>query len=521
MRTAPTRISTTPAAVLLAFCLCTPAVAQTKPQAGKPDTEVEHVIISNAPEQTSRMHALISRLFGKSKTERLGTTASEVVAVPKRKVGLLEERLKQVGAKVTRLRENWRQILTRRKADVPLTPEQKAAVDKASKSPATTSVGVLQMPDAAVAELALTRFEQSVGTKGRAGPQEDPYAKVFLPLGDGHITLVRTRSPDFTAGGVTWVGATEDTGERAVLMLWKDGHLSGYFGYKGRIYAVNHAGGEVHTMAEIDPNKLPPDHAPDLAQRNPSVAPPPATTVPPAPAEPEVAPFAEADRQALEAKKIEIDVMLLFTPRVVAEYIRNPIDLSALAIEQANQTFRNSGLGNISLRLVDSQLIDYDETGADQFDHLYRMVDGVGVFKNLKKLRDEKRADIVGLVLDSPTGCGQSTRVGADAEEAYFVVHHACAAITYSIAHEIGHILGARHDRIMDRNDNPFAFAHGHLNGTKWRDMMSYQEGCGGCPRIPYWSNPRVIYQGEPTGTPASDNARVILEQAERVSRFR
>jgi hypothetical protein len=30
-----------------------------------------------------------------------------------------------------------------------------------------------------------------------------------------------------------------------------------------------------------------------------------------------------------------------------------------------------------------------------------------------------------------------------------------------------------------------------------------------------------VIYQGEPTGTPASDNARVILEQAERVSRFR
>ena len=30
---------------------------------------------------------------------------------------------------------------------------------------------------------------------------------------------------------------------------------------------------------------------------------------------------------------------------------------------------------------------------------------------------------------------------------------------------------------------------------------MSYQEGCGGCPRIPYWSNPRILYQGEPTGT--------------------
>ena len=149
------------------------------------------------------------------------------------------------------------------------------------------------------------------------------------------------------------------------------------------------------------------------------------------------------------------------------------------------------------------------------------MVDGVGVFKDVKKLRNDKRADIVGLVLDSPTGCGQSTRVGAEADEAFFVVHHACAAITYSIAHEVGHILGARHDRFMDANDTPFPFAHGYINGSKWRDMMSYQQGCGGCPRIPFWSNPRVQYQGEPIGTAASDNARVILEQAERVSNFR
>jgi hypothetical protein len=100
-------------------------------------------------------------------------------------------------------------------------------------------------------------------------------------------------------------------------------------------------------------------------------------------------------------------------------------------------------------------------------------------------------------------------------------VHHSCAAITYSIAHEVGHILGARHDRVVDANDTPFPFAHGYINGTKWRDMMSYRDGCGGCPRIPYWSNPRVMHKGEPTGTPATDNARVILEQAERVSKFR
>jgi hypothetical protein len=139
----------------------------------------------------------------------------------------------------------------------------------------------------------------------------------------------------------------------------------------------------------------------------------------------------------------------------------------------------------------------------------------------VKRLRNEKRADIVGLIVDDPSGCGLSTRVAADADEAYFLVHHACAAITYSIAHEVGHILGTRHDRAVDPNEVPFAFGHGYVNGTKWRDMMSYREACGGCPRIPYWSNPRIMYKGEPTGTAAADNARVILEQAERVSKFR
>ena len=52
---------------------------------------------------------------------------------------------------------------------------------------------------------------------------------------------------------------------------------------------------------------------------------------------------------------------------------------------------------------------------------------------------------------------------------------------------------------------------NGYVNG-KWRDIMSYQQSCDGCVRIPYWSNPRVVYKGEPTGTQLEDNARVILE---------
>jgi hypothetical protein len=509
-------------AVLLALCLGSPAWSQASAAKPKQDAASEQVIVTAPPAEQSRARKLLARLLGKAKGDELKTTGSEVWSVPKAKSAWLERRLEKLGAKVTRLREGWQRILRRSERPQDLDAKQQAVIDRTSKSPATVNVGVLTMPNAAIAEHALRRFEESVGTRGRAGPQDDPYARVLMPLSDGtDIALVRKRPTVVTDRGITWSGETEDTGERAVLMLWKDGHLSGYFGYKGRVFTVNHVGGDLHTMAEIDPRKLPPDHAP--AAKEGAAAPPadkPAA-IPAPPPEPAVTPFPDAERQALEAKTIVIDVMLLYTKHAGEHYIRDPGDLLALAIEQANDTFRNSGVGNISLRLVHYQEVDYDETGADQFDHLYRMVDGVGPFKDLKRLRNDKRADIVGLILDSPTGCGQSTRVGADADEAFFVVHHACAAITYSIAHEVGHILGARHDRITDPNDKPYPFAHGYINGTKWRDMMSYQEGCSGCPRIPYWSNPRVTYKGEPTGTAASDNARVILEQAERVASFR
>jgi hypothetical protein len=411
---------------------------------------------------------------------------------------------------------NERGIIGERSKDpVVLSPAQQAVANKVTTSPETVNLRMFKMPDAARVEDAMTR------------PPPQGYAKVVLPLSeDRDITLVRTRPIVKTDRGFTWFGVVEETGEPAVLMLWKDGHLSGYFGYSGRVFVVNHMGGNIHAMAEIDPRKLPPDHAggskgKSAASRKTFAAPVQPATPPPPPPEPMVEPFFDAERQALEAKQITIDVMLLYTNNAAKHYIRDPADLLALGIELANETFRNSGLGNISLRLVHSQAIDYDETGANHFDHLYSMVDGKAPFKNLKKLRNEKRADIVGLVIDSPTGCGQSTRVGPEAEEAYFVVHHSCAAITYSIAHEVGHILGARHDRAVDANDTPFPFAHGYINGTKWRDMMSYRDGCGGCPRIPYWSNPRIMYKGEPTGTPATDNARVILEQAERISKFR
>ena len=97
-----------------------------------------------------------------------------------------------------------------------------------------------------------------------AGAPADPIGtEVKLPFRDGKfLTLVRTRTTLQKDGSVAWVGQVEETGERALLMLWSNALLTGYFAYKGTIYTVESLGGGVHAFSEMDRNKLPGDHPP-------------------------------------------------------------------------------------------------------------------------------------------------------------------------------------------------------------------------------------------------------------------
>jgi hypothetical protein len=212
--------------------------------------------------------------------------------------------------------------------------------------------------------------------------------------------------------------------------------------------------------------------------------------------------------EASRAAEIVIDVLVAYTRKAAQHYYEIERDVVALAIEEANHSFRLSGIGHIRLRLAHTFQTGYVERGS-HFDHVWSMADKDDEhMERIHALREAYRADVAILIVDDPKGCGLATRIGADADEAFAVVHHECAVANYTVAHEIGHLVGARHEL-------------GYVSGTSWRDIMSYKEECGGCPRLPIWSNPLLLIGGEPAGTADLNNARIIAENAWRVASFR
>jgi hypothetical protein len=372
---------------------------------------------------------------------------------------------------------------------------------------------------------ALFSLSLLAGVAGAGNPASEQWraAHLLVDLDDATTISLRRTSLEARPEGWTWRGKVAETGEPAIAMWWKDGRFGGVVAYRGDMYALLTAtriGAEVHARAQRNSQQLAAQHPAMHARDHLGGHAEPAAYAPSA-ARPVIPSISPAQRQALAAKDVTIDVMVLYTSRIEGYYLDVRTDLIAHAIAEANDSFVNSGIGNVRLNLVHTEEIAYDETGGEHFDHLYRMVDGVGPFANVRALRNANRADVVVLIVDDASSCGLATRVSADAEEAFAVVHHACAAVAYSVPHEIGHIMGASHDLAMDDGEAPFAYGHGYVHGIKWRDIMSYKASCNGCPRVALWSNPTITIDGEPAGTAQADNARVILEQAQRVANFR
>jgi hypothetical protein len=83
--------------------------------------------------------------------------------------------------------------------------------------------------------------------------------------------------------------------------------------------------------------------------------------------------------------------------------------------------------------------------------------------------------------------------------------------------------MGSEHDPANAKGKGAFEYSYGYRNtANRFRDIMAPPDCEQGCPRVPYFSNPRVRYQGEPLGIDNSaDNTRSLNATRCTVQHFR
>jgi hypothetical protein len=222
-----------------------------------------------------------------------------------------------------------------------------------------------------------------------------------------------------------------------------------------------------------------------------------------------------------------IDVLVLYTPSArsaagSATAMRAAIEA---ALSYANLTLGNSRI-DARLRLADSREIAYRESPVDILEDVVFMATS----REVADLREALGADLVGLVKPTtrPTmsgiGVGMTRQMmgTATAPVAFFVT--SLDSFPQNFIHEIGHNLGCNHEPEVEIPPAlaayPYAFAH--YEPGVFRTIMDSSTGtCDDCPKIPYFSNPEVSYEGRPTGVrDRRDNARVVGSLAPVVARF-
>lgn len=510
------------------------------------------IILSKLPRHGSESYTSLRAIAGDVTGQPLAMTKSEMWSVPSENLEALKRAANERGTEIMVLDSNWNRTLTPMTTHGPMTDQQEKMMKDTMASKAVMGMSMTSLPDAKVLEYALT--------KGMNDPASDPAtATLVIPLTDKLTVTARRTHVETTRDGCIWSGVIDGTEEPVSLMWWPAGRLTGQVTYQGHVYALKHMGGAMHGVVEMSPKEMPPEHAPmDLQtmkkmkmttdplvkegdagklraksrdrvrpdekelrnQQDAPVSPDPSLR----PRQDPVTAPPRSDATggpAPQGRTIEISLLVAYTKAAARSYTSIDKDLIQLAVEQANQSFRASGVGNVRLKLVHTYQTRYVEKGS-HFDHVFSFADkGDGKMEEVHRIRKKYRADVAMLIVDDANGCGLAAGVAPPADRAFAVVHHQCAALSYSLAHEIGHIIGARHDMALDDSKDPFPFGHGFVHGKEWRTMMSYEQSCDKCPRLPIWSNPAVKVRGVAAGDELANNARVIAESAARVAAFR
>lgn len=339
----------------------------------------------------------------------------------------------------------------------------------------------------------------------------------------------------------TWIGTLEGLPFSDVTLVVNGDNVTGNINAEGTVYWLRPSVNHIHLIAETNPSAFPLGSSQNhpVSKKQPAK---PRKSSPHGGENKSALPLPHNDLRTM----VTIDVMVVYTP-AVAHASDDIVSEILLAVEETNTAYLNSGISQ-QLRLVHTEQINYIESGS-HFTDLKLLTyskapsqSGEGDLHKVHSLRDTYNADLVSLWVekgDSYT-CGVSwllSPVSTQRENFGFnVVERYCAsAPSYSFAHELGHNMGATHDKyatnygIGGGTIGAYNYSHGyvHIDGVanSWRTIMASDKQCLDkgyeCPRIPFFSNPNLFYKGVAIGDDTANNSLTLNNAVTTVAEFR
>jgi hypothetical protein len=232
-----------------------------------------------------------------------------------------------------------------------------------------------------------------------------------------------------------------------------------------------------------------------------------------------------------------IDVMVVYTRRA-RMHVGNIDAFIQQALDSARRHYENSNIP-FRLRPVHAYETTYVESGDIRADLIALGAPSDGQMDEAHALRDRYGADLVHLFVYYQTLPGTRERTCGVATYAHLasLAHLAGGATDVdceqsngnTFTHEVGHNLGAAHDRpnVGPPYSGPAAFPYGFgycHPSRRWATVMAYTYSNNNCTRyIPYFSSSHssVRFEGVPTGSATTDNRRVLLQTARTVANHR
>jgi hypothetical protein len=248
-------------------------------------------------------------------------------------------------------------------------------------------------------------------------------------------------------------------------------------------------------------------------------------------------PVAQAGSQATAERrkkgKQKVTVLFAYDKTALAQAGSKKALKAAMAqvVAETNYSFKNSG---IKAKIKSRGLIrSKGKPAADLSNTLTRLYNPFdGQFDSARFVQKRKKADLVHLFVGGTVkewcGFGNLPYKPSTTSPRFSASVSNLACLPYlTVTHELGHNLGADHDRYPGvSHSSKLKYAYGYIDvANGFGTIMSYPNACLDadvyCTTVPWYSSPKKpLPIGLPTGTKKQDNAKAIKKTIGKVANY-